>query len=268
MVRIYLPYVSSVLESLAELRRIADNDERTDFLYKFYAAKQALDEFLKGSIWGANLRVCHNPGEALLRRIAGVLDDRSEPNSLSFFTVFQLHDAIDKFRVVLEAEFQTSAVYLVTARRGYDISILLEQAEVIFPDELIHKIPDVKFDLQEAGRCIAFSIGTAAGFHLLRALETVICKYWHKVMNGAPLPENRNLGAYIREMEQAQKGDGKVLTALRQIKDFHRNSLMHPEETLDLDQAIALLGIVQSAIVAMLPTIDNPPLTLEPLPLP
>ena len=32
---------------------------------------------------------------------------------------------------------------------------------------------------------------------------------------------------------------------------------MHPEETLDLDEAIALMGIVQSAIVAMLPTIQN-----------
>jgi hypothetical protein len=181
---------------------------------------------------------------------------------IDFVQAFTLSSAVSSFRTVLEAEFQTSALYLVTARRGYDIPTLLEQAEEIFPPELIKKVPDVRFDLREAGKCIAFNLGTGAGFHLLRALETVICAYWHVVMKGAGLPENRNIGAYIREMEKAKVGDGKVLAALRQIKDFHRNSLMHPEETLDLDQAIALLGIVQSAIVAMLPTIPEPPLEL------
>lgn len=113
-------------------------------------------------------------------------------------------------------------------------------------------MPDVLFDLREAGKCIAFDLGTAAGFHLLRVLETVIRAYWGVVMDGQPLPISRNLGSYIQKMEDAKKGDPKVLTALRQIKDRHRNELMHPEEKLTLDESIALLGIVQSAIVPML----------------
>lgn len=169
-----------------------------------------------------------------------------------------MHQAISSFKTVLEAEFQTASVYLVTAKRGYDVPTLLENAETIFPPELNSKIPQVQDDLREAGKCLAFNLGTAAGFHLLRALETVVCSYWYVVMNKSPLPSNRNLGNYINEMARGDHpARKKVLFALRQVKDLHRNSIMHPEETLDLDQAIALLGTVQSAIALMLPTVDG-----------
>jgi len=83
-------------------------------------------------------------------------------------------------------------------------------------------------------------------------------------MEGKPLPSNRNLGNYIKEMSDAGKGDRKVLAALKQIKDHHRNELMHPEERLTLDEAIGLMGITQSAIVAMLKEIPERPTVLPP----
>jgi hypothetical protein len=177
---------------------------------------------------------------------------------LDYLSVATLEQNVAAFRVVLDSEFQTSGIYLVTAKRGYDIPTLLENAETIFPPEVNEKLPQIQEDLREAGKCLAFNLGTAAGFHLLRALETVVCSYWYVVMNKAPLPRNRNLGQYITAMA---KGDHpnrrKVLFALRQVKDLHRNSIMHPEETLNLDEAIALLNTVQSAITLMLPTVDG-----------
>ncbi len=53
-------------------------------------------------------------------------------------------------------------------------------------------------------------------------------------------------------------GSAKVLSCLQQIKDLHRNPLMHPEETLTLEEAISLFGICQSAISAMLKEIPDP----------
>jgi len=50
-----------------------------------------------------------------------------------------------------------------------------------------------------------------------------------------------------------------LLASLQQIKDLHRNPLAHPEETLTLEEAVGLFGIVQSAINAMLKEIPDPP---------
>jgi hypothetical protein len=47
------------------------------------------------------------------------------------------------------------------------------------------------------------------------------------------------------------KADLKVVAALDQIRDLHRNPNIHPEEVLTLDEALALLGIAQSAILGM-----------------
>ena len=177
---------------------------------------------------------------------------------LEYLPVVTLQQSASAFRLVLEAEFQTSGIYLFTAKRGYDVPTLLETAETIFPPEVNEKLPQIKDDLREAGKCLAFNLGTAAGFHLLRALETVVCSYWYVVMNKAPLPSNRNLGNYINEMGVGDHpGRSKVLFALRQVKDLHRNSIMHPEETLSLDEAIALMNTVQNAVTLMLPTVDG-----------
>ena len=67
-------------------------------------------------------------------------------------------------------------------------------------------------DVRSAGKCIAFELGTAAGFHLLRALETVVLVYRKHVMPGNPdpNPNNRNLGQYIKDMEENGVGERKT----------------------------------------------------------
>lgn len=258
MVRILIPYVYNLSESLTPLASVKSGDKLNIHIYAIFNAHSILSVFLYQSVWSSCLRVCKGPGKELLEALKTLYEKDDLESELDYWEVVALNQKLTSFKTVLEAEFQTAATYLVTPRRGYDIATLIENAEVIFPDELMRKVPDTLFDLREAGKCIAFDLGTAAGFHLLRALETVIRAYWTVVMEGAPLPEVRNLGVYISEMEKAKRGDRKVLVALRQIKDHHRNELMHPEEKLDLDQAIALLGITQSAIVPMLREIPEP----------
>jgi hypothetical protein len=107
-------------------------------------------------------------------------------------------------------------------------------------------------DMRAAGRCIAFDLGTAAGFHIMRATELVLRRYFDEVTGNAERPKTNNIGDYLRVLDDQDKGKKKTRATLRQIKDLHRNELIHPEVTLTLDEAIALLGIAQSAIVAML----------------
>lgn len=265
MLRFSVPYVWNLTEALAALTSIKQGDQLSGQLFPIFQAENLLSQFIYQSLWRNSLRVCLQPGIELEQSLKALyVDDDGEPAKTDVEVVswklVTMQQKLAAFRAVLEAEFMTAATYLVVPRRGYDITTLIDRAEDIFPPELMQKVPAVLFDLREAGKCIAFDLGTAAGFHLLRALETVIKAYWNAAMEGAPLPANRNLGAYMREMEEAGKGEPKVLTSLKQIKDHHRNELMHPEETLNLDEAIGLLGIVQSAIVFMLIAIPEPEL--------
>jgi hypothetical protein len=67
---------------------------------------------------------------------------------------------------------------------------------------------------------------------------------------------------YLRAIKQTNKGDDKILAALEQMTDLHRNPLMHPEVILTPDEAIATLGIARSVITAMLAVLPvQPPTT-------
>jgi hypothetical protein len=68
----------------------------------------------------------------------------------------------------------------------------------------------------------------------------------------------KGLGVYLKKMRDTKVGAAKVLAILQQIKDLHRNPLAHPDETLTLEEAVGLFGIVQSAINAMLKDIPMP----------
>lgn len=44
----------------------------------------------------------------------------------------------------------------------------------------------------------------------------------------------------------------KITTALDQIRDIHRNPIMHPEAMLNLNEAISLFGMVSGVLTLML----------------
>ena len=73
---------------------------------------------------------------------------------------------------------------------------------------------------------------------------------------------NRNIGDYLSKLKELKKGDAKVLAALKDLKDLHRNPFVHPEHSLEnADEAIALLGGVQAVIIPMLKEIPAQPLS-------
>jgi hypothetical protein len=61
------------------------------------------------------------------------------------------------------------------------------------------------------------------------------------------------MGDYLNEMNQKKIGDEKVKAALKDLKDLHRNPLIHPEHSLEsADEAIALMNGVHTVMVYML----------------
>jgi hypothetical protein len=198
--------------------------------------------------------------------------DKTKP--LQAFDVYMITSQLSTFEAVLGAELALLSLYVVTQKAGFDTSILVENGAACFPQEVWSKAPEAVPDLHQGTKCIAFELPTAAGFHLHRANESVLRRYWDAVTNNAPRPASRNMGDYLKEMNDRGVGDPKVKAALKDLKDLHRNPLIHPEHSLEsVDDAIGLMNGIHNVMVNMfkempiviLPSPSLPAGTVDPL---
>lgn len=226
-----------------------------------FVAEAALTQLIYNSIY--NLRTSVQAGEVLLSMLRSLqqkvsLQEDSE-KELEFLDVFPLQQALGNFEQVLQAELALVPLYIVTQKKGFDTGLLIEAGRVIFPDDLTEKVPAAISDIEQGTKCIAFALPTAAGFHFHRANESVLKCYWDGVSGGKPRPDSNNMGVYLAAMDKAGIGDGRVKASLRDLKDYHRNPLIHPEHSLEsTDEAVALMNAVQNAVVQMLKEIPYP----------
>lgn len=226
--------------------------------FPILVAEGALDPLLTRSIF--RLRTSVQAGQKLLENIR-VIKAKCEAVTqndvtLDWFEAYQLQDCIKTFESILQAELALIPLYVVMPKAGYDIATLIENGAACFPHELEVKVPEAIGDLREGTRCIAFELNTAAGFHLHRANEAVLRRYWDVVSGGKVRPPRGNMGDYLNEMKQCNFGDENVRAALDHLIKFHRNPLIHPEQNIEsADDAIALMNSIHTAIVQMLKVI-------------
>jgi hypothetical protein len=155
---------------------------------------------------------------------------------------------------------------VVSQKRGYATSDLVDHAEKMLPLETLAVLPHgVAADIKASGRCLAFDTPTAAGFHILRAVEAVMALYYQH-LTGKELPKrNRNWGLYLQKLKTAPSHDVKIWGALDHIRDNYRNPISHPEDTLTEGQAIMLFGLSLSVIELMAEVLRSTPPALTEL---
>jgi hypothetical protein len=163
---------------------------------------------------------------------------------------YNIKTAAGKFETILSAELSNSDTYWLSPKGTHKTSMLLQYAHMELPAWVITEIPEVKSDFDEAGKCLLFDTHTAAGFHLLRATETVIRKYYEIVTGVEPKEKFRNWGAYIKRLKEC-KADAKITGHLDHMRENYRNPILHPEVSLTTDEAQILFGVCVSAIFQM-----------------
>lgn len=157
-----------------------------------------------------------------------------------------IQDYASRLMMLLDADLAHQPVYCVFPKRAYDIQILTSDATQIFSAKVQAALTEEeRYNIREAGRCLAFEVATAAGFHLFRALDSILQRYVRTVKGS--LPKNKNWGQYIKVLEDGGV-DKKITSVLFQIKEFHRNPIVHPDERLDVEAALSLVGITESAL--------------------
>jgi hypothetical protein len=162
-----------------------------------------------------------------------------------------IQNALRDFEAVLAAELQEMPTYHVSKKAIFSTADLIERADAIF-DADVGMTEEARADVRQAGRCLAFELWTATGFHVFRATETMILGYYEALTKGSkPLKESqRNWGNYIK-LIQEEGGDQKLVDYLTYFKNNHRNPVIHPNISLDKNEAIAIFHALPNAIVPL-----------------
>lgn len=263
MIRISLPYVFNLAPQLEPLSALPDKNDIPygDVFLPIISAEGALSQLLQ-SLYAPYLRSSNPLGHTLLGLLQAQTKQKDFDRKIGQFELWQIKSAYSQYRTVLIAEFNSLDAYFVTQKGPYDSMVLLAFGEALFPTDLTNKVPEAVFDCREAGRCLAYELPTAAGFHAFRATESVLRRYYAQVTGGAAAPKVRTIGVYVKALQFAKKGDTALLAALSQLCSLHRNPLIHPEAVLTIDEAISILGMTRSVVTGMLAALPvRPPTT-------
>jgi hypothetical protein len=172
---------------------------------------------------------------------------------------YRLKQDLQAFESVIANEMPGVPAYVVSQKGIYRTEDLIEHAEKQFPQEFQPYIPNqAVMDIKEAGKCLAFSLPTACSFHLWRALETVMDAYYAKLTSSTFEADgvSLNWGAKIKALEE-KKGEPAVTKYLDHIRQQYRNPQTHPEEMVELNEALMLFGVAASSITAMVTAIQK-----------
>lgn len=265
MIRITMQYIWSLAEGLEPLERldVTKPADRFELFLEIAGPQWHLQQLLQSSVFSENLRICVLLGENLLAALRSISDSdwKVEQQPVQQFAIMNIKNSYSQFKIAFLAELNTLPTYFVTQKGSHDTHTLLERSDKAFPDDLSKKVKEAMFDVAEAGKAICYELPTAAGYHLFRATEAVLRRYYSHVTGGMPQPKMRNIGVYIRAMRKAQCGDERILSVLDQLAKLHRNPLIHPEVTLTMDEAMSLMGMARSAVTAMLSVLPEVPQT-------
>jgi len=152
------------------------------------------------------------------------------------------------FESTLRTELRDLEIYFVSPVGIYSTTALLSNAVAMFGDAAALLPKETAIEFNEAGKCLAFSLYTAAGFHLLRAVESAVRIYYDVLAKGAARPTRGSMGVYLDELLKLSGVDTDLESVLRQIKRLHRDPIAHPDAVLSQTEATSLIGIAHSAI--------------------
>ena len=165
--------------------------------------------------------------------------------------------ALGEFETVFAEEMKETATYFVPRRGIYWTPALVDTADELFPESLRGHIPQkTKDDWKAAGRCLAFNLLSASGFHVARAVEGTLEAYYQLFSGNAGQTLN-NWHDYkvaldkIVAQSSTPRPNAKTLAELDQMRQDYRNPIVHPRVVLSEPDSRMLFANGESLIIAM-----------------
>jgi hypothetical protein len=164
--------------------------------------------------------------------------------------------AIRKFETILDVECQANAAFIAPQRQEFNTDVLVNAGRRMIPDALKPAVSDkALLDLDEAGRCFAFGLFTASGFHACRAVEAVMEDYYRRMCNSTKTL--KSWYDYIKALEAASAVGGNpcpepsTVAHLETMKKYNRNEIAHPRVVLNETEAAIVLALAKVVICQM-----------------
>ena len=152
-----------------------------------------------------------------------------------------------------------SFVIEATSRKFYAMSAethqFVKDADDLLGQSVVDAFPGTKFDVEEAGKCLGYSLWTAAVMHTMRMLEIGLQALAEHVQVVPQANWNTTLNLIEKKLrEVSKKVDGEDAeqwaaetgTHLRFVKNAWRNQAMHPNTTYDQQRAIDIFDNARS----------------------
>ena len=240
-------------------------------LWAILAAQGAVQRLLAGQ--PIPIGISHGKAEAFATQIGGLLRQYFEATNAEGKRTLKFPDpasppipswqwqwlktSLNEFETVFAEEMKETATYFVPRRGIYWTPALVDTADEAFPKELLGHIPQkTRDDWKSAGRCLAFNLLSASGFHAARAVEGTLEAYY-QLFSGRPGKTLNTWHDYTTALEKiAEKNptpapDPKTLKELDQMRTDYRNPIMHPRVVLTEPDARMLFANGESLIIAM-----------------
>lgn len=174
-----------------------------------------------------------------------------------------LYSALFSFQAVLTTELPQINIFYINQKRAYDMTSLVNNGEKILSNDDLKILSNstkerVITDIREATKSLAYEVYTAVGFHIYRAIESIIVTDYFSTLKVESLrwESNKNLGHYIEILEK-EKIDIRITGFLKHLKDHYRNPIMHPDEFWDFNKAEQAIGLAASIINIMIKDIQD-----------
>jgi hypothetical protein len=173
----------------------------------------------------------------------------------SEFEVGAIVAKVQQFQTVLIADLRISTSFTITESGIFDVNQLVNCARNVLSANAAKTVgEEVLREIDDAGKCLAFNLPTACGFHAMRAVERVIKRYLALFLSNEELRKLNNWGHYLGALERRAEGEAEpkpsteAIALLRQIKEIYRNPVIHPDRTLSAEEAATLFHSTVAAI--------------------
>jgi HEPN domain-containing protein len=254
--------------ALRHLKDVAQRESATsvDQIFALFEGEHALNRLLAGE--PVEIAFCRDATQSLLGHIAsGISHFRDEQTRgvtaerppLPNWRMGTLRSGIDVFEHQFSAELKRMAIYLVPRRGIFDTERLVANADLHIPESVRGILGEFAIkEYREAGRCLAFGVYSASGFHAMRAAEAVLQVYYRRFL-GDPKKTDMTMGlmaSHLRDRIEASdaalpKPLADTVRSIQDVVNFDRNPLVHKNLVLSEDDAMMLFNRAQGMISLM-----------------
>jgi hypothetical protein len=172
----------------------------------------------------------------------------------------------EDLRERIEHELDGKAIYFVSNRVE-----LLEVSEPLFGSAVDEKFPSARFDIEEAGKCLALGRATASVMHLMRAMElglgylaqalnlTLTTENWNTILNDIEKEiRSRTKGTHGDQWKEDEPFFAEAATHFRLVKNAWRNHAAHARVKYTPEEADEIFRSVRSFMRHLAKRLNEP----------